>query len=163
MAAPVFGAEMRAAVLTAGAACRQQRCALSLLLVEIDRFDLLASVRGPRFARQLSRIVRAACQGLNHRGATTISLDQLRSAVVLPNCERSHAVHYGELLVRTAPALFGPNESGADPEVTLSVGAATLTLPPKNFTPDDLLERTERCLYAARASGGNSLKSIEII
>ena len=163
VAAPVFGAEMQAALLTAGAACRQQRCALSLLLVEIDRFDLLASARGPRFARQLSRTIRAVCQGLNHAGAATISLDQLRFAVVLPNCERPEAVQYGELLVRTAPALFGPEESGGDPAVTLSVGAATLTLPPKNFTPDELLERTERCLYAARACGGNSLKSIEII
>ena len=168
VAAPVLGAELHAAVSAAGSVCRQQRCALSLLLVEIDRFDELTYTHGPRFTRQLSRTIRAVCQGLNHAGAVMISLDPLRSAVVLPNCDRPDAVQYGELLVRTAPALFGPKEDGmvassANTAVTLSVGAATLSLPAKNFTPDELLERTERCLYAARACGGNSLKSIEII
>jgi GGDEF domain-containing protein len=163
VAEPVFGAELHRAVLAAGSVCRQQRCELSLLLVEIDDFDLLASTRGPRFARQVSRSIRAACQGLDHAGAVTIALDPLRTAIVLPDCERSHAVQYGELLVRSAPALFGTNDSRTDSAVTLSVGAATLSLPPKNFTPDALLERTERCLYGAGASGGNAVKSIEII
>ena len=46
--------------------------------------------------------------------------------------------------------------------LTLSVGVATVSLPPKNFPARDLLAAADRCLYGSRASGGGVVKSIEI-
>jgi len=46
--------------------------------------------------------------------------------------------------------------------LSIHVGAATVTLPPKNFPAQDLLESADRCLYGSRTSGGNVMKSIEI-
>jgi hypothetical protein len=45
---------------------------------------------------------------------------------------------------------------------SISVGAATVALPPRNFPAEDLLRRAQGCLDGARSSGGNVLKSIEI-
>jgi hypothetical protein len=36
-------------------------------------------------------------------------------------------------------------------------------VPPKNFAPEDLIHAARRCLSAAQASGGGSLKSIDIL
>jgi GGDEF domain-containing protein len=82
-------------------------------------------------------------------------------AVILPDCERPRAVQLGQQLldrVRQLPT-SGP---AADSAISVSVGVATLSLPPKNFPPDELLERAARCLYGSRASGGGVVKSIEI-
>ena len=46
--------------------------------------------------------------------------------------------------------------------ISISVGVATVSLPPKNFRPDVLLESAGRCLAAAQQSGGNTLKSIGV-
>ena len=59
---------------------------------------------------------------------------------------------------RVRPARRG----GVQQPVTLSVGVATLALPPKNFPAQDLLTAADRCLYGSRASGGGVVKSIEI-
>ena len=40
---------------------------------------------------------------------------------------------------------------------------ATVSLPPKNFPARELIDRADRCLYAARAAGGDCVKSIEIL
>jgi len=47
------------------------------------------------------------------------------------------------------------------PTLTISVGAATLSVPSKNFPPEDLFEGAQRCLYGSHASGGG-VRSIEI-
>ena len=44
----------------------------------------------------------------------------------------------------------------------ISVGAATVSVPAKDFPPEDLFEGAQRCLYGSHASGGGVVKSIEI-
>jgi hypothetical protein len=58
--------------------------------------------------------------------------------------------------------LANREKSEAEPALSIHVGAATATLPPKNFPAQDLIESADRCLYGSRASGGNVMKSIEI-
>jgi hypothetical protein len=78
--------------------------------------------------------------------------------LVLPACDRDLAVELATTLVRGTRELAG-SADGA-PRLSVSVGVATLSLPPKNFPADDLIAAANRCLGAARTSGGNSLKSI---
>ncbi len=73
--------------------------------------------------------------------------------LVLPDCDRSQAVRLGNQVAENIRA-------GAP--FTVGIGAATVSLPPKNFSPESLLEGAERCLYGSHASGGNLVKSIEI-
>jgi HD-like signal output (HDOD) protein/GGDEF domain-containing protein len=143
------------------ATCRQNRCALSLMLVELDRAADLALLHGVQGFENLCRRLGAACHGLDHPGTLCLSHNESGFAVILPDCERPRAVQLGQQLldrVRQLPT-SGP---AADSAISVSVGVATLSLPPKNFPPDELLERAARCLYGSRASGGGVVKSIEI-
>ena len=59
-------------------------------------------------------------------------------------------------------AMKTAQHGGGPQSVTLSVGVATVPVPPKNFSPEDLLNAADHCLYGSRASGGGVVKSIEI-
>lgn len=143
----------------AATACRQARCDLSLLLVEIDRYSELVFAEGERGAREVWRILEAACQALDHPGAYWLQIKETCLALVLPDCDRRGAVELGNELLRQVRNASG---GGSAFSATISVAACTAAVPPRNFLPRGLVQRAERCLYAAQASGGNCLKSIEI-
>ena len=65
-----------------------------------------------------------------------------------------------ELLRDVPPRLSGEFLSSHQ-VASLSAGLATLTVPPKNFPPETLIDAAERCLYGAQISGG-VIKSISL-
>jgi len=144
------------------ATCRQERWSLSLLMVGIDRLEGVKRTGGPGVVRKILRLVELACGTLDHALLDCFQAGEGQVAVVLPACDRAQAVQYGNTLVRTLPQLFAATSDGG-PAISLSVGAATVVVPPKNFPPGELLERASRCLYGARSGGGGGVKSIEII
>jgi GGDEF domain-containing protein len=83
-------------------------------------------------------------------------------AVILPDCERHSAVRLGNSLIQRVRRAFFYRQPGRHPGPCLGVGAATVSLPPKNFPPGDLFDAARRCLYGSHASGGAVVKSIEI-
>jgi HD-like signal output (HDOD) protein/GGDEF domain-containing protein len=144
------------------ASCRISRCALSMVLVELDRVDDLITAYGiPNFQR-LMKVLRNACWAVGQPGMVCMQHGEAGFAIILPDCERRKAVEIGGDLLHTiscaAPA--GPN-SGAH-AASLSVGVATVAMPPKNFPPKDLFATASRCLYGSHASGGGVVKSLEI-
>lgn len=142
----------------AAAACRQARCDLSLLLVEIDRYADLIFSQGESGAGQVWQTLESACQSLDFPRAYWLQDKESRLAIVLPDCDRSNAVEVGNELLRQVRSASGDGLFAA----TVSVAACTAAVPPRNFLPRGLVQRAELCLYAAQASGGNCLKSIEI-
>jgi len=143
------------------AACRRERTGLSMLLVELDRFDDLVFRLGPEGSETVRQLVGQLCAGLDHTSVICEEAGEARFAVLLPDCERYEAVRFGKELLRQVTELGG-QLAGSQPAVTLSVGAASVAMPPKNFPPADLLDASSRCLYGAQVSGGNTVKSIEI-
>jgi GGDEF domain-containing protein len=143
------------------AACRQKRAPLSLVLVEIDRFDALAQSVGPIAAEQLVCKVGGLCQACEVPAADSRPVSQACFALILPNCDRGEAVEHGDRLLigfrDYVQRESNPNIAG----LTVSVGVATVPSPPRNFRVDDLIASANRCLAAALRSG-NSLKSIGI-
>jgi HD-like signal output (HDOD) protein len=142
----------------AAAACRQARCDLSLLLVEIDRYAELVFSQGEAGAGHVWQTLEAACQSLDFPRAHWLQDKESRLAIVLPDCDRPSAVEVGNELLRQIRSASGDGLFAA----TISVAACTAAVPPRNFEPQGLVQRAERCLYAAQVSGGNCLKSIEI-
>ena len=142
----------------AAAACRQARCDLSLLLVEIDRYADLVFSQGEAGAGHVWQTLEAACQSLDFPRAYWQQVKEARLAIVLPDCDRSNAVEVGNELLRQVR--FGSGDGLF--VASISVAACTAAVPPRNFEPHGLVQRAERCLYAAQVSGGNCLKSIEI-
>lgn len=144
------------------AACRQARRPLSLLLVEVDRYRDLVFEHGPENAAALLRLVEHACRAVDHPNAKTIPARECRFAVVLPDCDRQEAVRYSHGIVHSVRELTTRPANGGQPAMTVSVGASSVTVLPKNFPPEELIQSADRCLYAAQTAGGNGLKSIEI-
>jgi HD-like signal output (HDOD) protein/GGDEF domain-containing protein len=177
------------------AACRQSRCPLSLLLVQLDHPEELLVERGVEGLGKLRQLLENLCRRIDHPCASCLAHGEVGFALVLPNCERRLAVQLANQLIeqfrrtgsvgRTDGAATGqgtdraplrrsgrqsqpvvalvPKHGHVGPRaVSISVGAATVCLPPKNFPPEDLLAAADRCLYGSGASGGNVVKSIEI-
>jgi len=146
----------------AARACRQSRCPLSLLLIEPSGADDLLFAAGMDGFAGLFDQLRGACEKLGHAAAMYVPVGTSGAALVLPNCDRPEAVRHGNDLAQEVrerfDAILGDNQ---DQEVGVSIGAATVALPPKNFAADDLYSAAARCLYASHASGG-VVKSIEI-
>lgn len=138
-------------------ACRQNRCALSLLLVAIDHWGEVVFSLGPGGATQLLQSVEKVCQQLDASEAFCMQASEARLAVALPGCDRLEAAALGNQLLRHVRQA----NSGQAVEWSVSVGVSTIALPPPNFTALDLLESAARCLNAAQMTGGNTLKSIE--
>lgn len=140
-------------------ACRQARCALSLLLLEIDRFEQVQVELGPLGTYGIEHQIQVACDRIDLAGANVMQLLEHRFALILPDCDRRGAVEAGNQLLRELRTAADGEEGRA---FTVSIGASTVALPPRNFPPADLVTSAERCLNGAKLSGGNALKSIEM-
>jgi diguanylate cyclase (GGDEF)-like protein len=143
------------------ASCRGARCALSLLLIGIDRFDELVLAKGVSGAERIVQFLGEACRAAATSDSVCRRAGDDQFALLLPGSDRQAAVAVGNQLLGQMRRLGGaPGQ--VRPALTVSVGIAAVAVPPKNFAPGDLIESAERCLHAARLSGGNALKSIEI-
>jgi len=144
------------------AACRQARRSLSLLLVALDHADELVVSFGVKGFNRLRDRLETACWDLDHPGMGCLPHGEAGFALLLPDCERTLAVRLGHQLIDCVRGWSpGWGSPGRRPP-GLAVGAATLSLPPRNFPPADLLVGAARCLCGSLASGGGVVKSIEI-
>jgi GGDEF domain-containing protein len=82
--------------------------------------------------------------------------------VILKGCDRQLAVRLGNELIEQFARTFPPADIDERALSTISVGVASVALPPKNFPAQELIQAASRCLYGSRSSGGGVVKSIEI-
>jgi diguanylate cyclase (GGDEF)-like protein len=153
--------QLEARLVAATASCRARRAPLTLLLVAIDRFAEVTFATGASRAEQIAAQIASICQRTTANAECEAAGDGVW-AVVLRDCDRNQAVrHSGNIAaaVRSLPT----NDAVEEAVVTVSIGVATVALPPKNFSIKVLVERASRCLYAAQSAGGNVQKSIEIL
>ncbi len=138
--------------------CRSRRCPLSVMLIDIE-----CSENQPEQERkQLELMLHEECQELEQ--VKIVKLGSHKWLLLMPNYER-------HLTVRVANQLIGAlEEKTCDLAIqnnefyfSISVGISSVTLPPKNFHPPDLLHAAERCLSAAQSSHANGVKSIELL
>ena len=147
---------------TATAACRQSRCPLSLMLVELSRANELMITHGAEGYANLQRFLANACRGIDHRYAFSLPHGDAGFSIILPDCDRPTAVRLGHRLLDQVPKMAGGRATGHRRAVCLAIGIATVSLPPKNFPAYDLVLAADRCLYGSHSSGGSVVKSIEI-
>ena len=143
-------------------ACRQARCAVSLLLVELGDVDELVITWGTAGFGRLRRVFQGACYDLDHPGMICLPHGEAGLALILPDCDRVQAVHLANQLMDRMRRLAAIGTRERRPTLSVNAGVATVALPPKNFPPADLLQAAERCRNGSRASGGGVVKSIEI-
>lgn len=153
---------LNAHLTAAVAACRQARCPLSLLLVDLDDYESLIFQLGLDGGRMLFDRLHSLCQQIDHPGSRCLVAGEGRLALVVPNCDRQEAASLGRELVGQVQSWTRHKTMADSPTASISVGAASVSCVAKNFPYRDLLESADRCVYAAHHSGGNSVKSIEI-
>ncbi len=143
-------------------ACRKSHSPLTLLLVEMDDVEDLLIIYGVEGLGKLRQLVETACRGVDHPDALCLPHGDYGFAVILPDCDRQPAVQLGNQLVDGVRRLTPGGPPRGRPAVGISVGAATVSMPPKNFPPEELFNGAARCLFGSHASGGSVVKSIEI-
>jgi hypothetical protein len=57
----------------------------------------------------------------------------------------------------------GESLEALGPSLSISMGLASLDVPPKNFPAQELISAASRCLSGAHLAGGDTLKSIELV
>lgn len=146
----------------AGRVCRNVRRPLSLLLLRLTgSVDERFPVGSAGYELLLCELERG-CRELDHHCAICRPDSPGGFALILPDCERSQAVEYGNQLSRRLRCRVNESEwMGRAAEGLVSVGAATISLPPRNFSPADMVAAAARCMYASCSSGG-VVKSLEI-
>ena len=158
-AAPTEEIERQLAV--AVAACRQSRCPLSLMLVELDNVASLTSRGATNSADAVARWLKTLSDAVDHNCKIVMPYSDQGFALVLPQCERPAAIELGYRLLELLKSL-APRPAAKQPALTASVGIGTVSLLPRNFPPSELLRGAVRCLSGSHASGGGVVKSIEI-
>lgn len=153
---------LMARLATAVASCRISRCALSMVLVELDHVDDLIAARGVENFQRLMKTLRNACWSVGLPGMVCMQHGEAGFALILPDCERRKAVEIGGDLLHAVSCATPTSLSAGNRAASLSVGVATVAMPPKNFPPKDLFSTASRCLYGSHASGGGVVKSLEI-
>ena len=142
--------------------CRQNRCSLSLLLVELIAPGEVIANRGVEVYNSLTRSLKDVVRAVDHDGAVRCEHSEAGWAVLLPNCDRQPAVELAHQLIDAFGKLAARVAPSGTTATALASGVATVSMPSKNFNPEDLFARADRCLYASTVSGGSVVKSIEI-
>lgn len=142
---------------------RGARQPLSLLWAAIDRLGDHAFVRGAAGLRQLERTVEMLLR--EEAPEATVSLvGDGAFAMFATNLDRGAAVDLARHLARTVAKWSITDRSANDslPKASVSIGVATVALPPRNFPVSQLVEAAKRCAAAQQSTGGDGVKSIEI-
>lgn len=143
-------------------ACRGRQCECSLVLLEIDDYVQLVGREG---APRATQVIAAAQQGiemLSDHPCDCLLVGEARYAILLPGCDRLQAVAVARNLVNHLPDWILEQMHLSVP-MTASAGVATLTMATRSFHPKDLVNAADRCLFAARSSGGGTVKSIDVL
>jgi diguanylate cyclase (GGDEF)-like protein len=144
-------------------ACRQAREPLCLLLASVDRFEELIWQDGREaadaFVSWLESTLRKEFSGIGQ----SLHLGDGEFAILLADHDRSQGLDAARQLQRASQRWPRERHSAHGAAPTLSIGVAALPVPPRNFPAAELIAAAQRCLHAAQLTGGDTIKSIEIV
>ena len=127
---------------------------LSLLLIDVDHFKSFNDRYGHLTGDQVLRLV-AACAGQHIKGQDLAArYGGEEFAVVLPKATGAGARSVAEAIRKSIVSKPLKKKSSGEPlgQVTVSVGIASLR---PGDTREQVIERADECLYAAKAAGRN--------
>nr|WP_235111714.1 MULTISPECIES: EAL domain-containing protein [Acaryochloris] len=133
---------------------------LSLILCDVDHFKAYNDTHGhPAGDRCLQQVARAIAKVAKRPADCVARYGGEEFVVVLPNTDRSGAVHVAEAIRAEIGALQLPHEaSSVGSYISLSFGVASL-IPNEDVAPALLIEAADQALYAAKEHGRNRVYS----
>jgi hypothetical protein len=155
--------DLAGATARAVADCRRRRAPLSLMLVALCDYDNLLFEVGANKAAALLNHARNSAAQLWGPQAITVPASDGQFAVLLADCDRTHAVETARLLLKLARSGRVSGGASSVQPLALNIGVASVAMPAKNFPAADLVAAAQRCLFAAEAGGSDGVKSIDVL
>lgn len=144
---------------------RRRISAVSLLIVDIDRFksinDAHGHVEGDRVLRDVADAISGACARARD---ACYRIGGEEFAVVLASTDRAGAAVVAERIRRGVSAVRvpGDGDAGAERAITVSIGAASMD-PLPNLDTVELYRRADVALFEAKGAGRNRVVAYESI
>ena len=118
--------------------------------------------QGPEHTSRMVAFLRQGIMLLCEVPCDCLLIGEARLAVLLPDCDRRQAVAVARSLIdRIAP--WAVEQGVSDTPIATSAGVAALAVPTSRSRPEELIDAADRCLFAAKASGGRVVKSIDVL
>jgi diguanylate cyclase (GGDEF)-like protein/PAS domain S-box-containing protein len=137
---------------------RRHGYALSIWMLDIDHFkmvnDRYGHAAGDTMLSEFVQIIAPEIRDSDYFGR----LGGEEFAILLPECSLGSAQQLAER-IRRAVAADTFRSSQARFNVTMSIGVATLI--DDDARPDHVLNRADRCLYAAKSEGRNCVRPLD--
>lgn len=145
------------------AEARRQGEPLTLVMCDVDHFksynDALGHVRGDACLREIGTVLREACR---RPGDIAVRYGGEEFVMILPGTPRSGAMTFARGLLRLLSSRAIPHpRSAVAAHVTVS-GGLTTCVPDATTSAEDLVQRADEALYAAKAQGRNRFFSFEM-
>ncbi len=150
-------------VVASLANCRQARQPLSLALLEVDNYSDWILTHGTAGTQKLMQLVASVLSANTDRDEDLQQLGDGQFVLLLVDYDRSQANELAREAMRQVRQWSEQRQEHLGRSLSLSVGLASLLIPPKNFPPEELVSAAKRCLQGAQLSGGDTLKSIEMV
>ncbi|MCC6346436.1 MAG: response regulator [Nitrospirales bacterium] len=137
----------------------REREPLSVIMIDIDFFKAYNDTYGHQAGDECLRKVAAALRAsLRRPGDLVARYGGEEFVAVLPGDDQKGAVRVAGGMQENVAALRIPHEqSSVSGWVSISLGAATV-VPDRTLAPEDLLERADRAVYAAKQNGRNRIE-----
>lgn len=133
---------------------------LSLLLIDVDRFKAFNDTYGHTAGDDCLRRIAEALRSVAHRpGDHVARYGGEEMALILPDTPEDGAVALAQKLRQRVRALQVAHAGSEKSIVTISVGVATFTPPSPGGDAGRLVQRADEALYAAKASGRDSVRA----
>ncbi len=142
--------------------CRQSRSPVTLVLLAIDHLSDAQFVCGVQSSQRFLERFRPHLAETTGGLGPCLQLNSGHYALLWGDCTRSDALATLRAVQQSLPAWQEECMPSDTVHLSLSAGVATLSIPSRNFPPQELITAAERCLDAAQLGGGNAIKSIEL-
>jgi diguanylate cyclase (GGDEF)-like protein/PAS domain S-box-containing protein len=134
--------------------CKRDGTALSLIMIDVDRFKLFNDICGhPAGDACLRAVATAVKETLLRPGDLLARYGGEELAVILPNIQAAGASVIAERMREAVRALRIRHDANFDKIVTISLGVAWLTPGFAMKRSEDLVNMADGALYAAKAGG----------
>ncbi len=135
---------------------------LSLIMIDIDHFKQFNDIYGHSAGDDcLKKVAKTLAVAINRPADFVARYGGEEFVCVLPQTDEKGAVAVGARLCEMIRLLNIPHaSSSAANHVSISLGIATLSRPTPSHTLQEIIDAADRCLYAAKDSGRNRLKSV---
>lgn len=138
--------------------CQRAGAPLSLILLDVDNFKRLNDSRGHLVGDECLSQVAACLKSLVGRSSDLVCrYGGEEFAVLLPETPLDSACQLGEAMVQAVAQLRFTGTDGDPFFVTVSAGGASL-VPSESLRENDLINRADGALYAAKHNGKNQMK-----